>query len=356
MREDSLCRVSYLSVDYRSEDGEVHALSSVSLEIRRKEILALVGESGCGKSTLALSIIGLLPAQNSRILSGQILFEGKDLLSLSGKQMQKIRGTGIAMIFQEPLSALHPVLKIREQLGEAISIRRSRQGGHSLDQVFSYKPRASEFRGPLKRLVNLPSRRRYPKEVEDEMIASLKLVRIPDPERILNQYPFELSGGMRQRVAIAMALSENPGLLIADEPTTALDVTTQAQVLRLMKELAEKGETSLLIITHDLGVAAQVADRIVVMYAGEVVEEATIQELFSRPLHPYTKALLACLPKGSKKDGPLGSIPGSIPDLRKSFEWCPFVERCQYAMERCGREHPALEGDERHSVSCFLYS
>lgn len=341
-------------MDYISDSGGLHAVSHVNLEIRRNEILALVGESGCGKSTLALSIIGLLPMEVARIAGGHVFFEGNDLLSLSGRLMQKVRGTGIAMIFQEPLSALHPVLKVREQLAEAISIRKSR--ANTRGQVYSYRSGVSEFLGPFRRIASFRFARKYPKELEGEMVNALRMVRIPDPERILDQYPFELSGGMRQRVAIAMALSENPTLLIADEPTTALDVTTQAQVLRLMKELVEKGETSLLIITHDLGVAAQVADRVVVMYAGEVVEDSTVDDLFGNPLHPYTKALMTCLPKGSKRDGPLGSIPGSIPGLRQTFGWCPFVERCQYAMERCRGAHPTLEGDEKHRVSCFLYS
>jgi oligopeptide/dipeptide ABC transporter ATP-binding protein len=197
--------------------------------------------------------------------------------------------------------------------------------------------------------------RRIPQEIEEEMTRALKLVRIPDPERILDRYPFELSGGMRQRVMIAMALSENPKLLIADEPTTALDVTTQAQVLRLMMELVNEVNTSLLIITHDLGVAAQIAERVLVMYAGVIVEDAAVNELFANPRHPYTKALLTCLPKASKKVGKLGAIPGSVLDLRQDIKWCPFIERCPYAMKRCKEEHPQLEGDVNR-VACFLYS
>lgn len=351
---EALVRVEDLSVDYRSKDSSIHAVSHVNFEIHTKQVVAVVGESGCGKSTLALSMIGLLPFPPAEVLSGKVIFEDRDILSEPAREVQKIRGTGIGMIFQEPLSSLDPVLKVRDQMGEAISIRKSRRSnGHKL-KAYSYKPGQLPVESPYRKLLHIsPLKRRFPREIEEEMIRALKLVRIPDPERILDRYPFELSGGMRQRVMIAMTLSENPKLLIADEPTTALDVTTQAQVLRLMRELVDEVNTSLLIITHDLGVAAQIAERVLVMYAGVIVEDAPVNDLFANPRHPYTKGLLTCLPKGSKKDGKLGSILGSILDLREDIKWCPFVERCPYAMKRCKEEHPHLEGDVNR-VACFL--
>lgn len=358
MHDRPVIQVHDLSVDYQSENGPIHAVSHMSFDAHEKQVVALVGESGCGKTTLALSMIRLLPSPPGKIVSGQVILEERDILSLPSQEVQKFRGTGIGMIFQEPLSSLNPVLKIREQMGEAILIRKLRSSdGHLETRVYSYRAGESRIESPFKKLLGTRVLRHvYPSDIEEEMVRALKLVRIADPERILNRYPFELSGGMRQRVMIAMVLSQNPRILIADEPTSFLDVTTQAQVLRLMRELADKTMTSLLIITHDLGVAAQIADRVLVMYAGELMEDATADELFTNPLHPYTKALLGCLPKGSKANGPLGSIRGSVPDLRQDINWCPFVDRCPYAMNRCREEHPLLEGDERHRVSCFLYS
>ena len=354
-----LLRVEDLSVNYHSEDAAIHAVSHVNFDIHKKQVVAVVGESGCGKSTLALSLIGLLPAPPAEVTSGKVVFEDKDVFSLPAREVQRIRGTDIGMIFQEPLSSLNPVLKVSDQIGEAIAIKRSRQTKRRELKAYSYKPGRLPLESPYRKLVSTGRmghlRRRMPQEIEEQMIRALKLVRIPDPERILDRYPFELSGGMRQRVMIAMALSEDPKLLIADEPTTALDVTTQAQVLRLMMELVNELNTSLLIITHDLGVAAQIAERVLVMYAGVIVEDAAVNDLFANPRHPYTKGLLTCLPKASKKVGKLGSIPGSVIDLRQDVKWCQFADRCPYVMKRCREESPKLEGDENR-VACFLYS
>jgi peptide/nickel transport system ATP-binding protein len=272
----TLIRVEGLSVDYRSERGEIHALSRISFALRKGEVVAVVGESGCGKSTLALSMIRLLPIPPARFVAGRVFIGETDVLAAHPREIQQVRGTGVAMIFQEPLSSLNPVLKIKDQIGEAIVVRKSRASGkHAERDVLSYRAGDVASEPRYRSLVGFrPLRRSFSKEVQEEMIEALSLVRIADPQRMLNRYPFELSGGMRQRVMIAMALAESPTLLIADEPTTALDVTTQAQVLQLMRSLVDSGKTSLLLITHDLGVSAQVADRVLVMYAGEVVEDA----------------------------------------------------------------------------------
>jgi len=353
-----LVRVQELSVDYRSERGEIHALSHVSFELHEGEVVAVVGESGCGKSTLALSLIRLLPVPPGRFIAGSVFFGETDMLAAHPREVQKIRGTGVSMIFQEPLSSLNPVLKVRDQLGEAIIVRRSRASGLHTERDTRFYEAGDVVPEPrFHRLFGLRALKRgFSKEVEEEVMNVLSLVRISDPKRMLDRYPFELSGGMRQRVMIAMALAEKPSLLIADEPTTALDVTTQAQVLKLMRGFADEVKTSLLLITHDLGVAAQVADRVLVMYAGEVVEDAEVAQLFNNPLHPYTRALLECLPKGSKNEGRLGSIPGSVPDLMQHLDRCPFADRCRYVFDRCWKERPKLEGDEKHGVACFLHS
>jgi len=350
----NLLRVENLSVCYESRGGRVTALDKVNVDIRSNELLAVVGESGCGKSTLALAIIGLLPNPPARVLNGEIEFKGTNLVQLQPARMREYRGTQIAMIFQEPLSSLNPVYKVGDQIAEAIIVKKSREDGHAVETEFMQKTHKVTL--PSKVPKRPRSGKRISAELKQEIIASLKLVRIPDPEQVIDRYPFELSGGMRQRIMIAMALSQEPALLVADEPTTALDVTTQAQVLKLMRELMEKVKTSILLITHDLAVACQVADRVAVMYAGDVVEAANVFELFSKPLHPYTEGLLSCLPTGSKHKVDLRPIPGSVPDLRSPLVACKYASRCPHVMKKCTEKKPDLiEIREKHEVACYLH-
>jgi oligopeptide/dipeptide ABC transporter ATP-binding protein len=325
------------------------------LKIEKNRLVCVVGESGCGKSTVALAVIGLLPPGTATIDGGAIEYKGVDLRSLDERKRRLYRGTEIAMIFQEPLTSLNPVFRVGDQIAEAILVRMTREQGKPDAERSDVMQKAYDSRAPL-RIPRFRLRRGMPLELQNEVIQALKLVRMPDPEQIVERYPFELSGGMRQRVMIAMALAERPALLIADEPTTALDVTTQAQVLRLMRELMKDVSASILLITHDLAVASQVADEIVVMYAGDIVEDAGVFDLFSEPLHPYTKGLLACIPTGSKDKVELKPIPGRVPDNRNPPPGCKFVARCPNAMEVCGKKRPRLlEPKPNHKVACFLY-
>ena len=332
---EDILKVSGLSVNYESSQGTVHALESVSIAIESRSLIAVVGESGSGKSTLGLAVIGLLPSPPAKDITGKVEYKGVNLLELDKERIRSYRGTEIAMIFQEPITSLNPVYKVGTQIEEAIRIRDARKA----DTSKSENPRKNEAH-----------------ERRDEVISSLKRVRIPDPENVADRYPFELSGGMRQRVMIAMALSQKPSLLIADEPTTALDVTTQAEVLKLMRNLMNEVDTSILLITHDLAVASQVADRVAVMYGGQIVEEAEVNELFSQPLHPYTNGLLSCIPTGSKKETRLKPILGNVLDLRETYAYCKFAPRCPFVKDKCWASKPDLKpSKEEHLVACFLY-
>jgi peptide/nickel transport system ATP-binding protein len=308
-----LLRVQDLKTHFHTRDGVVRAVDGVSFDVMPGETLAVVGESGCGKSVTAMSILRLLPMPPARIAGGRIEFEGRNLLDLSEPEMRKVRGNAISMIFQEPMTSLNPVLTIGRQISEALVLHRGMTEKAAL-------VRAAEM---------------------------LRKVRIPEAERRLAQYPHELSGGMRQRVMIAMALACGPRLLIADEPTTALDVTIQAQILELMHELRDETGASVILITHDLGVVAEIAHRVVVMYAGRKVEEAPIGELFAAPRHPYTRGLLGSMPHLGDSVNETGKrlveIPGMVPSLKDPAPGCLFAPRCTNATERCTREVPALE-------------
>ena len=338
-------RVQGLQVVYRLQNVKVRAIDDVSLEIREKEFVAIVGESGSGKSTLALAIIGLLP--RSTEISGNLEYNGENLLALDDEGWNKIRGNEIGMIFQEPLSSLNPITKIGEQMAEALQRKNSAK-------VYDHSPGKAEF-GRSFRTSGL-MHRKIPAEIYGEIIRWLKLVRIPDPESVVEKYSFELSGGMMQRIMIAMVLSQNPSLLLADEPTTALDVTTQAQILKLMLNLRKLSNASVIFVTHDLAVGAHVADRVIVMYAGDVVEDASTEQIFSNPLHPYTQALIRCFPQGHKSQGALGTIPGNIIDLKSEVNGCKFADRCEFVKDACREGKPRyVESEKGHYVRCTKY-
>ncbi|MBM3479257.1 MAG: ABC transporter ATP-binding protein [Alphaproteobacteria bacterium] len=315
-------QVDDLRTHFFTKDGITRAVDGVSFQVKPGETLGIVGESGCGKSVTALSILRLLPARLGRTVGGSVRFDGRELLSLEEGEMREIRGNRIAMIFQEPMTSLNPVLTIGDQIAEAVVIHQRKSRAEAMARA----------------------------------VEMLRLVRIPDPERRVLDYPHQFSGGMRQRAMIAMALSCNPRLLIADEPTTALDVTIQAQILKLMVELKSEIGAAIMLITHDLGVVAETCQRVIVMYAGRVVEEADIYELFDRPLHPYTHGLMASIPR-LKKEGArrLSEIPGIVPNLREPILGCAFAPRCPVATERCRHEAPTLESKGAdHRVACFV--
>ncbi len=355
-KENDLLTITDLTVNYEFKEGQIQAIDSVRLNIEKNKFIAIVGESGCGKSTLALAIIGLIAIPPAKIPNGKIEYKSVDLLSLKENDRRKYRGTEIAMIFQEPLTSLNPVYKVGDQIAEAIVIREQRKGKAESSIENEVMQKVYNAKAPtIPSRIHIP-RRGLSKLLSEEILEALKRVRIADPEQIIDRYPFELSGGMQQRVMIAMALAQKPALLIADEPTTALDVTTQAQVLKLMKLLMGEVNTSILLITHDLAVASQVADRIVVMYAGDVVEDSDVYDLFSEPLHPYSKGLLSCIPSGSKNNTKLTPIPGTVPDLMHPPVGCKYASRCPYVMNICRERKPVLvEVKPNHKVSCFLY-
>ena len=318
---DPLLDVRDLQTQFSTSGGVVRAVDGVSWDVRAGETVALVGESGCGKSVSALSVMRLVSAPAGRIVGGEVRFKGRDLLGLSDEEMRKIRGRDIAMIFQEPMTSLNPVLTIGRQLTESLEIHL----GMTPEQA---RARAGEILG---------------------------LVGIADADRRLRQYPHQFSGGMRQRIMIAMALSCNPALILADEPTTALDVTIQAQILELLKSLSRKLGAAMLIITHNLGVVARYADRVNVMYAGRIVERGTAREIYANPRHPYTLGLLRSVPRlDEPRRAKLDPIPGQPPDLTRLPAGCAFAPRCSFAVERCRRDRPELElVAADHTAACW---
>ena len=321
MEKEITLQVENLELWFENDYGANKILNGISFDIYKGETLGIVGESGCGKSVTSLSIMRLLQSPPARI-KGSIRLEGKELLTLKEKQMQAIRGNRISMIFQEPMTSLNPLFTIGDQLVETFT----------------------QHQGLSK------------KEAWEQGTEIRRMARIPEPERRMKEYPYQLSGGMRQRVMIAMALACRPELLIADEPTTALDVTIQAQVLDLMRELQKDMGTSIAFITHDLGVVSEMCDRVIVLYCGEVVEEAMSEELFANPQHPYTEGLLGTLPKFGQK-GRLATIPGVVPPSGKFPPGCVFAPRCPYATEKCHACKPALcEISDGHKVRCFRYN
>lgn len=358
--QETVLETRDLTVNFRTYRGEVKALDRVELDLFRHEVLALVGESGCGKSVTALAILGLLP-QNAYVLGGEILFKGEDLLKKSSEQVREVRATEVAAIFQDPVTFLNPVLTVGVQLKEAFLVQEERLWKGEFRERIKNQVQDSTIKDFL---LTKEASQEGKKESgrERERIAEelskdiLKLVRLPDPERILKQYPHELSGGMRQRCMIAMALARRPSVVIADEITTALDVTVQAQILTLLKELRDTVDASTLLITHDLSIAAETADRIAVMYAGNVAEVATTIELFKKPLHPYTQLLMKCIPDVRKPVKRLESIQGTVPDLIDPPSGCRFHPRCPFAMEVCRTTKPVLKDvGNGHLVHCHLY-
>jgi oligopeptide/dipeptide ABC transporter ATP-binding protein len=318
---ETILKIENLVVDYSTRYGNARAINNVSFEIYKREIFGLVGESGSGKTTMGLAILNLL-ASTAKFKKGKILFKGRDLTRLSDREINRdIRGKEISMVIQNPQNALNPVFKVGEQIMD----------------VLKYN---------TKKILR--------KELKKKAIEILKEMGIADTEYRIDEYPHQFSGGMKQRVMMAMAFISNPSLLIADEPTTALDVTVEAQILKLIKGLVEKYQTSVLYITHDLSVVSEITDRTAVMYAGNLVELAPTDELFSNPLHPYTKGLLACLPGKNKRDKELPTIPGSVPPLTQLPKGCNFYPRCPQSQDICKRETPELiRINNEHYVACF---
>lgn len=315
---DKLITVNNLDITFGVEGGAVKAVDNICFEVQKGEIFALVGESGCGKSTTALSLMRLIQ-EPGRISGGEIIFDGRDILKLSENEICDIRGKEIGMIFQNPLDSLNPVYSIGWQMEEGL--------------IYDKMPKS---------------------EAKRRALDTLKDVRISDPEQRIKGFPHEISGGMRQRIMIGMMLSRNPKLLIADEPTTALDVTIQAQILELIKELREKHNTAILMITHDFGIVAEIADRVGVMYAGNIVEIGDVFQIFENPCHPYTKLLMNALPKITKNEGRLEVIPGNVPNLADPPAGCKFHPRCPKAKEKCSKDKPVLiEAESGHFYACF---
>jgi len=319
-RGKPLLEVRNLRTYFSSERGEVRSVDDVSFSVAAGETLGIVGESGCGKSVTSLSIMRLIPTPPGRYAGGEILFEGKDILSLDKDEMRRLRGNRVSMIYQEPMTSLNPVYTVGDQIAETIELHQK-----------------------------LPRKEAFAKAVE-----MLALVNIPEPQRRANEFPHQLSGGMRQRVMIAMALACNPQLLIADEPTTALDVTIQAQILDLLRKLREELGMAIVLITHDLGVVAEMCDRVVVMYSGKIVETADVMSLFDNPVHPYTEGLLASIPRIEEDVEELFAIEGSVPSPLDRPPGCAFAGRCRYVFDRCRVEEPRLADVGGRQAACFL--
>lgn len=317
----SLLQVKDLRTYFETGSGTVRAVDGVDITVDKGDTLGIVGESGCGKTVLALSIMRLIPAPSGRIVSGKILFDGVDLVSLKEEEMRDIRGRDISMIFQEPMTSLNPVFRVGDQIAEVV-----------------------------RKHVGLSR-----KDALERAVEMLRLVGMPSPEERIRDYPHQMSGGMRQRVMIAMALSCNPRLMLADEPTTALDVTIQAQIIELIDEMKEKAGTSVIMITHDLGIIAESTQSACVMYTGKVVEYSNVRDLFGEPLHPYTVGLMGSIPRGAK--GRLRAIPGVVPSLYELPGGCSFQDRCPEAMQICREKDPELiEKLPGHSVRCWKYA
>ncbi len=312
--------VRNLETNFHTQDGTVHAVNGISFSLAEGETLGVVGESGCGKSVTMLSILGLIPNPPGKIIAGEAIFGGRDLLKISSNDLRAIRGAQISMIFQDPMTSLNPVLTIGDQIREPLELHLKMS----------------------------------PDKSRETAIELLRMVGIPDGAYRLNDFPFQFSGGMRQRVMIAMALACSPKILIADEPTTALDVTIQAQIVELVKKLRETLGMAIIWITHDLGVIAGLAHRVMVMYAGYIVERAPVEDLYANPLHPYTRGLMGSLPRVDvQSDADLVNIEGMPPDLLQKPVGCPFAPRCRWAFERCLSENPTLANIDGHEVACW---
>ena len=319
---EPVLQVKGLKTYYYTEEGVVPAVDGLDFEVEPGETFAIVGESGCGKSVTSLSILRLIPSPPGKIIDGEIIYHGQDLVKKSEREMRGIRGNDISMIFQEPMTSLNPVFTVGQQIGE--SFRFHQQMGKA--------------------------------EMLKKSIEMLRLVGIPEPEHVINDYPNQLSGGMRQRVMIAMALACSPKLIIADEPTTALDVTIQAQILDLLRNLKDRINSSIMFITHDLGVIAEMADYVVVMYAGRIVEQGTAEEIFAHPAHPYTIGLMASKPVVGRQVEKLYSIPGKVPNPINMPDYCYFKDRCEMCVEQCSGEYPCeVSISPTHKVSCYRY-
>lgn len=319
----NLLEVTNLETTFFTDDGVVPAVDGVSFTLKEREILGIVGESGSGKSVTSLSVMGLIPSPPGKITEGKIMFDGKDLTKLKERDLRKIRGNDIAMIFQEPMTSLNPLFTIEKQLNEAVLLHNKKWSK---------------------------------KQATARSIEMMKLVGLPRVEELIKEYPHQLSGGMRQRVMIAMALVADPKVLIADEPTTALDVTIQAQILELMRDLNNRLNTAVMLITHDLGVVAETCERVIVMYSGQIVEQGYVKDIFKDPQHPYTQGLIKSVPDMREKKDRLYSIPGNVPKPGTIKAGCRFAARCEFAFDRCLVDEPVLyKTRENHLTRCFLH-